>query len=48
MYKMLKFMLKFLCDEQGAVRRALLYVDRSCYNDNSTVDSRYLELEGTL
>ena len=24
-------MLKFLCDSQGTVRRAILYVDRSCY-----------------
>ena len=31
--KMLKFTLKFQCDGQGAVRRAILYMDRSClYN----------------
>ena len=31
MDKMLKFYVKvFLCDGQGTVRRAILYVDRSC------------------
>ena len=28
--KMLKFYVKFLCDGQGTVRRAILYADKSC------------------
>ena len=30
--KMLSFMLKFLCDGQGTVRGAILYMDRSCFH----------------
>ena len=29
--KILSFMLKFLCDGQGPVRQAILYMDRSFY-----------------
>ena len=30
--KMLRFMVKFYCDGQGAVRIAILYPDRSCFS----------------
>ena len=36
--KCLSFTLKFLCDWQSAVRRAILYTDRSCYNANALLD----------
>ena len=42
--KMLKFMLKFLCDGQGPVRQAILYKDRSCINSAAGVVVIFLEV----
>ena len=38
--KCLSFTLKFLCDGQGAVRRAILYHDRSCLYHINPIELR--------